>query len=74
MQQENEKLTLTILETSHLLCVSRGLAYDLAAQGKIPVIRVGLKRLLVPRKGLEDYLAGKWKPQEKEEVSQCPAR
>jgi excisionase family DNA binding protein len=59
---DNERLTLTMLEAAHLLGVSRGLAYDLASQGKIPVIRVGQKRLLVPRKALEDFLAGKWQP------------
>ena len=59
---DNERLTLTILETARLLGCSRGLAYELASQGKIPVIRVGQKRLLVPRKSLEDFLAGKWQP------------
>ena len=69
---EAERLTLTIPEVAKTLRVSRKLAYDLASQGKIPVIRVGQKRLLVPRKSLEDFLAGKWQPAQKED-SQCPA-
>lgn len=57
-----DSLTMTVTEVARALGISRGLAYDLASQGKIPVIKVGQKRLLVPRKALEDFLAGKWQP------------
>jgi len=57
-----ETLTYTIEEAAKVMKISRGLAYELASQGKIPVCRVGQKRLLVPRRGLEDFLAGKWQP------------
>lgn len=69
-EEKGESLTYTIERVAELLGISRGLAYELASQGKIPVIRAGQKRLLVPRKGLEDYLAGRWQPQQAEGTGQ----
>ena len=54
---EVEKLTFTIREAAKMLGVSRGLAYQLAREDKIPVIRLG-KRLVVPKLALEQVLAG----------------
>jgi excisionase family DNA binding protein len=54
---ENEKLTMTLTEAAKRLGISRGLAYSLAAQGGLPVIRLGEKRLLVPIHALEKMLA-----------------
>ncbi len=42
------KTTLTIPEVAAELGIGRSLAYALAAQGEIPVLRLG-KRLVVPR-------------------------
>ncbi|MFO8102067.1 MAG: helix-turn-helix domain-containing protein [Dehalococcoidia bacterium] len=50
-----EKLTLTVEESARLLGISRGLAYELARTGQIPVIRFG-RRMLVPRAALERLL------------------
>lgn len=50
-----ERLTLTIEEAAHLLGIGRGLAYEMARCGKLPVIRFG-RRLLVPRVALEKLL------------------
>ena len=47
----SEKLTYTINEAAKALGIGRSLAYDLARQGDLPVIRFG-KRLLIPRKQL----------------------
>jgi excisionase family DNA binding protein len=44
-----EKLTMTIDEAGVLLGIGRSLAYQLAHEGKLPVIRLG-KRFLVSRK------------------------
>ena len=44
-----EKLTMTIDEAGALLGIGRSLAYQLAREGKLPVIRLG-KRYLVSRK------------------------
>jgi excisionase family DNA binding protein len=57
-----DSLTVSVEQAARLLGISRGLAYDLARQGKIPVVRAGQKRLLVSRVALEDFLAGKWQP------------
>ena len=53
-------LTLTITEVAAQLRISRGLAYSLAREGKLPTLRLG-RRLLVPRKALEDLLS-QWQP------------
>jgi len=52
---EADRLTLTVEEAAHLLGISRGLAYELARSGKLPVIRLG-RRLLIPRIALERML------------------
>lgn len=58
---EVEKSTLTICEAAKILGVSRGLAYQLAREGKIPVIRLG-KRIVVPKLSLQKLLSGESKP------------
>ena len=50
-----EKLTLTIDEASVLLGIGRSLAYQMAHNGQLPVLRLG-KRLLVSRKAFEAML------------------
>jgi hypothetical protein len=54
-------LTMTIPEVARALRISRGLAYELAKQDKLPVkvLRVGEKRMVVPRVLLENLLNGK---------------
>jgi len=53
---DGERLTLTISETAKRLGISRGLAYQMAQENRIPVIRFG-RRLVVPRKALDELLA-----------------
>jgi excisionase family DNA binding protein len=43
-----EPLTITVEDAAVLLGISRGLAYEAARRGELPVIRLG-RRLLVPR-------------------------
>ncbi len=52
---EGQKLTLNVNETSKLLGVARGSVYLAIERGEIPVLKLG-KRLLIPRKALEDLL------------------
>jgi excisionase family DNA binding protein len=52
----DERLTLSITEAAETLRISRNLAYTLAREGKLPVIRFG-RRLIVPRKGLNGLLS-----------------
>lgn len=58
---KDNTLTITIDETAKLLGISRGTAYNLANEGKLPVVRLG-RRLLVPTKALNGLLAGNWQP------------
>jgi excisionase family DNA binding protein len=44
----NEPLTMSVEDAARLLGISRGLAYEAARRGDLPVIRLG-RRLLVPR-------------------------
>ncbi|RLC60875.1 MAG: DNA-binding protein [Chloroflexi bacterium] len=55
--EKSERLTLTIEEAAHLLGIGRGLAYEMARCGKLPIIRFG-RRLLVPKAALEKILNG----------------
>ena len=52
-----ERLVLSIEETAKILGISRGTAYLLANTGGIPAIRISKRRLVVPRKALEDFLS-----------------
>ncbi len=53
---EVERLVYTIAEAAKLLSLSRGSAYQLAREGKIPTLRLG-KRLVVPKAALLKMLA-----------------
>jgi excisionase family DNA binding protein len=56
-EHEPERLTLTVDEAAKVLGISRGTAYMLANNGGIPAIRISARRLIVPRKALEDFLS-----------------
>ena len=51
----SESLTITIEDAARLLGISRGLAYEAARRGEMPVIRLG-RRLLVPRAQLYELV------------------
>jgi len=53
---EPDRLALSVEEASRLLGISRSLGYELAAQGRIPTIRLG-RRIVVARAALERLLA-----------------
>jgi predicted DNA-binding transcriptional regulator AlpA len=56
-----DALTITIPEVAKVLGISRGLAYELAKRDALPVkvLRLGNRRMVVPRRALEDLLSGK---------------
>jgi excisionase family DNA binding protein len=49
-------MLLTVTEAARLLRISRNLCYELIAQKQLPHIRLG-RRILVPRYGLEQWIA-----------------
>lgn len=51
----DEGLLLTVPEAAKLLRISRGLAYELVARGRLPHIRLG-RRILIPWHGLEEWI------------------
>jgi len=58
-----ESLVLDVPEAGKLLNLSRATTYALVNQGVIPSIRFG-KRIVVPRKALEELLASAGRPKE----------
>lgn len=54
-----DSLTMTIPEVAKALGISRGLAYELAKRDELPVkvLRLGDKRMVVPRIALERILS-----------------
>lgn len=51
-----ERLALTVSETAQALGVSTKFVYQLVKQNNIPALRVGERRLLIPRDGLQKWL------------------
>jgi len=52
---EEKRLTVTVEQAGLMLGISRGLAYQMAREGRIPTIRFG-KRLVVPKWAIERLL------------------
>ena len=50
-----KKLTITVPEAARMLGISRGLAYEMARGGTIPVLRFG-RRMVVPWVAIERLL------------------
>ena len=51
-----DKLTMSIEEAAKVLGVGRNFCYELAKTGQLPTIRLGSRRLVVPRIALERML------------------
>lgn len=56
MVEQNQRLVLTIEEAGELLGVSRPTAYMMAHSGQIPIIKLGKRRMVVPKSALEKML------------------
>jgi excisionase family DNA binding protein len=52
-----EKLVYTIVEAAEMLQISAATAYTLANTGRLPAIRISDRRLIIPRKALDDLLS-----------------
>ena len=64
MTESKERLTMTIKEAGDALGISRATAYMLAGTGEIPTIRLGERRLVVPKAALMKMLESTAKPNE----------
>ena len=51
------KLAYSVEETAKAISCSTGLCYELIRQGRLPAIRLGERRLIVPKAALEKFLA-----------------
>ncbi|WP_113675254.1 helix-turn-helix domain-containing protein [Vallitalea guaymasensis] len=54
--QNNSKATYSIPEAAKILGISRSLCYNLASKGELPVLRLGERRMVIPRVALEKML------------------
>ena len=52
-----ERLTMTVEEAGEALGISRATAYALASTGRLPALRISDRRIIVPRKAIEELLA-----------------
>jgi excisionase family DNA binding protein len=52
-----ERLTMTVEEAGEALGISRATAYTLANTGRLPAIRISDRRIIVPRKAIDELLA-----------------
>lgn len=66
-EEQEEKLTLTVEETARALSISRGLAYEMIRQGKIPALHFN-RVIRIPRHALEQLLHAQGTGGETEEV------
>jgi excisionase family DNA binding protein len=61
MQQDSEgkteRLTMTVEEAGDALGISRATAYTLVNTGRLPAIRISDRRIIIPRKAIDDLLA-----------------
>lgn len=51
-----EKRTYTVTEAAQIIGISRSLAYQMASEGKLPTIRVGIKKNVIPKDALDQWL------------------
>lgn len=67
IEKQGEKLTLTVEETARVLSISRGLAYEMVRQGKIPALHFN-RCIRIPRHALYELLGAKHDGEKSEEV------
>ena len=57
VKNKTDRLTMTVAEVGEALGISRATAYKLAKTGGIPAIRLGERRLVVPKAAFLAMLA-----------------
>lgn len=63
-QNKSERLVMSVEEAGEALGISRATAYMLVNTGRLPAIRISDRRIIVPRKAIDDLLASASKPKE----------
>ena len=56
MTTNTKEYAISVEEAARRLGVGRNLAYEMARTGKLPVLRFGTRRLLVPVEALQEML------------------
>lgn len=67
--EPNGKLAYSVEEAAKALGIGRCLCYELVRQGRIPALRLGERRLVVPRAALERLLECRQQEQQQAKVS-----
>jgi excisionase family DNA binding protein len=57
-QKNPKRVTYSVDEAAKMLGISRNMAYQAVAAGKIPSIRIGERRILIPAAALDRMLSG----------------
>lgn len=60
--QDDTKLTLSVAEAARALSIGKCLTYELIRQGRLPAVRLGERRLVVPKAALEKFLLDQGAP------------
>jgi excisionase family DNA binding protein len=68
-----DKLTMSIEEAAKVLGVGRNFCYELAKTGQLPTIRLGSRRLVVPRIALQKMLEAANAQPRKSDATRKPA-
>lgn len=54
--QTSHPLTYTVEQAAVALGIGRGLAYEMVHEGSLPSLRLGRRRIVIPRAGVESML------------------
>lgn len=61
---KTERLTMTVEEAGDAIGISRATAYMLVNTGRLPAIRISDRRIIIPKKAIDELLASAGKPKE----------
>lgn len=54
--EQRDRAVLTVREAAQILRISKDLAYALAREGKLPVLRLGERRMVIPREAFYRWI------------------
>ena len=54
---ENKRLVVDVETCAQMLGISRATAYSLVRQGRLPAIRISDRRIIIPRRAIDELLA-----------------